>query len=62
MRFRLRTLLIVVAVAPAITWVTTAGLAELLERSGSHAYKPASEPQSAKPAAAKTAKTKNPDL
>ena len=39
MRFRLRTLLIVLSVAPAIIWLSTDKLAELIEKNGS-AYKP----------------------
>ena len=39
MRYHLRTLLIVLSVAPAIIWLSTDKLAELIEKNGS-AYKP----------------------
>jgi len=39
MRYRLRTLVIVVAIAPAIIWATTLWLAAVMESAGSRKYK-----------------------
>jgi len=40
MRYRLRTLLIVVAIAPAIVWATTLWLAALIEWAWPQEYRP----------------------
>ena len=56
MRYRLRTLLIVTAFAPAIVWAATLGLAALIEWAGPYAYKAASEQGTSMPPAALAAK------
>jgi hypothetical protein len=43
MRYRLRTLLIVAGLGPAIIWAITVGIANYLELRGPPAYKAASE-------------------
>ena len=55
MRFRLRTLMIVTAFAPAIVWAATLGLAALIELAGPRAYK-AYQQGTSRPPAIKAAK------
>jgi len=55
MQFRLRTLLIVTAFAPAIVWAATLGLAALIESAGPRAYK-AYQQGTSRPSTIKAAK------
>lgn len=60
MRFRLRTLIMVTALAPAMVWALTIGLANFLERGGPPAYKAATAQRLTRPKA--ISPTKQPAL